>query len=289
MKWVMSIAFTNPAQYVPLARAAEAAGFEAIALSDHVVHPEKILTPYPYTPNGEPRWQPFTSWPDPWVTAAHLAAVTTTLRFVTSIYVLPMRNPLLAAKQIGTAAVLSGGRVNLGVGVGWMKDEFDVSGARFEDRGRRTDEMIEILRKIWAGGWVEHHGEFFSFPRLEMSPVPPAPIPIWSGGISKPALRRAARVCDGWISDMHSTEELRRIVGELRELRADSPRAGEPFQVLGTAMDAFNLDGYRRLQDLGVTHVQTMPWFFYGGPTDVLEKRIDGIRRFGEDVIAKLD
>jgi hypothetical protein len=122
-----------------------------------------------------------------------------------------------------------------------------------------------------------------------MSPVPPAPIPIWSGGISKPALRRAARVCDGWISDMHSTEELRRIVGELRELRADSPRAGEPFQVLGTAMDAFNLDGYRRLQDLGVTHVQTMPWFFYGGPTDVLEKRIDGIRRFGEDIIAKLD
>lgn len=288
MKWVMSIAFTDPAQYVPLARAAEQAGFEAIALSDHVVHPEKILTPYPYTPNGVPRWQPFTPWPDPWVTAAHLAAATTRLRFVTSIYVLAMRNPLLAAKQIGTAAVLSGGRVALGVGVGWMKDEFDLAGAPFDQRGGRMDEMIEILRKLWAGGWVEHRGRFFSFPRLEMSPVPPAPIPIWGGGISKPALRRAARVCDGWISDMHSTDELRRLIGELRALRADSPRAREPFQVLGTATDAFDLGGYRRLADIGVTHVQTMPWFFYGGPTDVLEKRLDGIRRFGEDVIAKL-
>jgi probable F420-dependent oxidoreductase len=284
----MSIAFSDPAQYVPLARAAEAAGFAAIALSDHVVHPEKIRTPYPYTPDGAPRWQPFTPWPDPWVTAGHLAAVTTRLRFVTSIYVLAMRNPLLAAKQIATAAVLSGGRVDLGVGVGWMRDEFEVAGAPFEDRGRRTDEMLAILRKVWRGGWVEHHGEFFSFPRLEMSPAPPAPIPIWSGGISKPALRRAAMVCDGWISDMHTTEQLRGILGELRALRADSPRAGEPFQVLGTAMDAFNLDGYRRLAEIGVTHVQTMPWFFYGGPTDVLEKRLDGIRRFGEDVIARM-
>ena len=288
MKWVMSIAFTDPAQYVPLARAAEAAGFEAIALSDHVVHPETIRTPYPYTANGAPRWQPFTAWPDPWVAAAHLAAATSRLRFVSSIYVLAMRNPLLAAKQIGTAAVLSNGRVCLGVGVGWMRDEFEVTGAPFERRGAHMDEMIEVLRKVWAGGWVEHHGEFFSFPRLEMSPVPPAPIPIWSGGVSKPALRRAARVCDGWISDMHTTAELQAIIGELRELRADSPRAGERFEVLGTAMDASDLGGYRRLRDIGVTHVQTMPWFFYGGPTDVLEKRIDGIRRFGEDIIARM-
>ena len=289
MKWVMSIAFTDPAQYVPLARAAEAAGFEAIALSDHVVHPEKILTPYPYTANGEPRWQPFTSWPDPWVTAAHLSAATTRLRFVTSIYVLAMRNPLLAAKQIGTAAVLSGGRVSLGVGVGWMKDEFDVCGATFERRGARMDEMIAVLRKLWRGGWVEHRGEFFSFPRLEMSPVPRAAIPIWSGGLSKAALRRATVVCDGWISDLHTTAELRGILAELRALRADSPRASEPFAVLASCKDAFDLDGYRRLRDLGVTHVQTMPWFFYGGPTEDLAKRVDGIARFGAEVIATLE
>ncbi len=288
MKWVMSVAFTDPSQYAPLARAAEQAGFSALALSDHVVHPEKIETPYPYTPDGAPRWQPFTAWPDPWVTAAHLAAVTSQLRFVTSIYVLAMRNPLLAAKQIGTAAVLSGGRIDLGVGVGWMKDEFDVCGAPFEQRGRRMDEAIEVLRKVWRGGWVEHHGEHFSFPRLEMSPVPPAPIPIWSGGLSKPALRRATRVCDGWISDLHTIEELRGILAELRALRADSPRSGEPFAVLASCKDAFTLDAYKRLQDLGVTHIQTMPWFFYGGPTEDLAKRVEGIRRFGEDVIAKL-
>jgi probable F420-dependent oxidoreductase len=251
------------------------------------VHPERIETPYPYTKDGAPRWQPFTAWPDPWVTAGAIAAVTERLRVVTSIFVLPLRHPVLVAKAVGTAAVLSGGRVALGIGVGWMREEFEICGAAFERRGARTDEMIAVLRKLWAGGWIEHQGEFYDFPRLDMSPAP-GDVPIYAGGLSEAAFRRAARHCDGWISDLHTTDQLRDIVTKLHELRADGPRAGRPFAVFASVLDAVTLDQYRRLEEFGVTHVQTMPWVFYGGPTEDLAKRIDGIRRFGDEVARPL-
>jgi probable F420-dependent oxidoreductase len=287
VKFITSLAFSDPAQILPLAQACDAAGFDAVAVSDHLVHPERIDTPYPYTPDGSPRWEPFTAWPDPWVTAGYVAAATERLRVVTSIYVLPMRNPVLAAKAIGTAAVLSGGRVALGLGVGWMREEFQAAEAPFERRGARTDEMIAVLRKLWAGGWVEHHGEFYDFPRLEMSPAP-GDVPIYGGGLSAPAFRRAAHHCDGWISDLHTTAELADMVARLRTLRADGPRADRPFAVLASVLDAVKPDDYRRLEAIGVTHVQTMPWIFYGGATEDLQQRVDGVRRFGDEVAGPL-
>lgn len=288
MKFITSLAFSDPAHLGPVARACEAAGFDAVALSDHLVHPEQLATPYPYTPDGKPRWPPFTPWPDPWVAIGAMAALTERLRFVTSVFVLPLRNPIQAAKTIGTAAVLSGGRVALGVGAGWMREEFELMGQPFERRGRRMDEMLEVMGKLWQGGMVEHSGEFYRFERLEMSPVPASPIPVYAGGLSKPALRRAATRCDGWLSDLHSTDEVREIVANLHALRADSARAGRPFHVLASVDDAFDVDGYRRAADAGVTHLQTMPWLFYGGATDSVEQKCEGIRRFGEDVIEKL-
>jgi probable F420-dependent oxidoreductase len=287
VKFITSLAFSAPAQILPLAQACDAAGFDAVALSDHVVHPEKIATPYPYTDDGAPRWQPFTAWPDPWVTAGAIAAVTERLRVVTSIFVLPMRHPVLVAKAVGTAAVLSGGRVALGIGVGWMREEFEICGAPFARRGARCDEAIAVLRKLWAGGWVEHDGEFYAFPRLDMSPAP-GDVPLYAGGLSEPALRRAAHLCDGWISDLHTTEQLREIVAKLHALRADGPRAGKPFSVLASVLDAVTPDQYRQLEEFGVTHIQTMPWIFHGGPTEDLARRIDGIRRFGDEVARPL-
>jgi probable F420-dependent oxidoreductase len=207
---------------------------------------------------------------------------------VTSIFVLPVRNPLLVAKTVGTAAVLSRGRVDLGVGAGWMREEFELAGQAFRGRGRRMDEMIEVLRRIWAGGWVEHHGEHYDFGPLEMSPVPPEPVPVFVGGLSEAALRRAATVGDGWISDLHTTDELRRLVARLRELRDDSPRAGRPFTVLAAVSDAGDAAGYARAREAGATHLMTMPWLFYGGPTGDLARRCEGIRRFGEEVIARM-
>jgi len=288
VKFVCSLAFSPPSHYLALARAADDAGFDAVAVSDHVVHPQKIATPYPYTADGAPRWQPFTAWPDPWVSIGAMAAVTRRLQFLTSIYVLPLRSPFLVAKAVATAAVLSEGRVTLGVGAGWMREEFELLEQRFEARGRRMDEMIALLRKLWAGGFVEHRGEFYDFDPLEMSPVPPGEVPIWVGGLSDAALRRAARLGDGWISDLHTLAELREIVARLRAERAGSERAGRPFAVCAAVKDAFTLDGYQRAAEAGVTHLQTMPWLFYPGGGDSLESKCDGIRRFGEEIVAKL-
>jgi probable F420-dependent oxidoreductase len=217
-----------------------------------------------------------------------MAAVTKRLRFLTGIYVLPMRNPFNVAKAVGTAAVLSGGRVTLGVGVGWMREEFALLEQPFEQRGPRTDEMIEVMRKLWRGGMVEHHGRFYDFPRLQMSPAPPGPIPILVGGISDAAFRRVGRLGDGWISDIHTFEELRTIIAKIRAQRRAAGREQEPLEIVAACSDAFGVDGCRRLEEIGVTHLQTMPWLFYGGITDALDKKLEGLRRFADDVISKL-
>ncbi len=285
MKFVCHLAFGPTHHMGPVARALEENGFDDVALSDHVVHPERIATPYPYTADGKPRWEPFTDWPDPWVSIGAMAAVTERLRFVTAVYVLPMRNPFVVAKAIGTAAVISKNRVTLGVGTGWMEDEFDLLEQPFRRRGKRTDEMIEVLRKLWAGGMVEHHGEFYDFDRLEMSPAPTEPVPILVGGLSERALHRAAFVGDGWISDWHTTEELRRYIERLTELRKDSPRARTPMTILVSCMDAFDREGYARLEDIGVTHVATKPWAFHGADESDLPAKLDAIKRFADEQI----
>ena len=287
MKFVLSAAFNPPEQIVPLAIAAEEAGFEALAFPDHVVHPEKLDTPYPYTEDGARRWEAFTPWVDPWVTIGACAQATTQLRFTNNVFVLGMRNPFVAAKMISTAAVLSGGRITLTVGVGWSNVEYELMGQSFRNRGKRTDEMIEILRKLWTGEMVEHEGSHYRFDRLEMNPVPPERIPIWVGGISDPALRRAARN-DGWLSDLQTSAEIASCIATVREERAALGRQGEPLEVMASASDAFDLDGYRRLADAGVTHVLTLPWIFHHGNTQKLDEKLDGMRRFGDEVVGHL-
>ena len=287
MKFTLSLAFSETADLCTLARAAEQAGFAMVSLSDHVVHPREIGTKSPYTHDGSLRWEPFTQWPDVWVAIGAMAAVTERIRFTTSVFVLPMRNVFSVAKSVATAAVISRDRVALGIGVGWMREEFELLDQDFTTRGRRTDEMMEILRALWAGGWVSFHGDFYEFDELEMSPVPKQEIPIFVGGISAPALQRAATRGDGWCSDIHTSDDLKRIVGDLRRRRADSARADRPFEVLAACADAFDIDGYRRIGEIGVTHTMTMPWYIYGGG-DTLAGKCDAIKRFGDDVIAKI-
>jgi probable F420-dependent oxidoreductase len=288
MKFVIAAAYTEPRGLLALATRADACGWEAIAVSDHVVHPESPRTPYPYTADGARRWPAFTPWPDPWVAIGAMAAVTRRLRFLTNVFVLPMRSPFLVAKAVGTAAVMSGDRVALGVGVGWSRDEFELLGQDFGNRGRRTDEMIAVMRKLWSGRMVEHRGEFYAFDPLEMSPAPAQPIPLYFGGVSEPALRRAARLGDGWISDIHSIAELRALIARVARYRDEAGRAATPFSVIAAATDAFGIDGYERLEDAGVTHVLTMPWFFYGGPEIPFERKLDAVARFADDVIVKM-
>jgi probable F420-dependent oxidoreductase len=282
MKFYISAAFLDTNEVVEVARAADDLGFDGMGIPDHVINLETLTTPYPYTKDGKRRWEPFTDWPDPWVMIGAIALVTTRLRFVTTVYIPAMRDPYSAAKSIGTAAHLANGRLELGIGVGWCAEEFSLLGQRFDRRGKRTDEMVELMRALWQPGWTEFDGEFYRTPRLEMEPSPPH-IPIYVGGLSDIALRRAARH-DGWIGDLISTEQALLRVGKLRALRAEKGLTMADFTVLTPLTDAFTPEHYERAEAGGIDGVITMPWMFYAGPSASLADKIDGMRRFRKDL-----
>ena len=261
MKFYVSSAFLDAGEIVEIAKAADELGYEGIAIPDHVVNLETLATPYPYTEDGQRRWQPFTDWLDPWVLVGALSQATERLKFVTTVYIPAMRDPYSAAKAIGTAACLSGGRVELGVGVGWCQEEFDLLGQQFARRGRRTDEMLELMKALWQPGWTEFDGEFYQTPRLEMTPTPPQ-IPIYAGGLSDVALRRAARN-DGWIGDLIGLDQAIASVDRIRQVRADKGLTMDGFTVITPLTDAFTPEHFERAAAAGIDAVLTMPWMFY--------------------------
>jgi probable F420-dependent oxidoreductase len=234
-------------------------------------------------------WNEETPWVDPLVAAAAMGAVTDRIGFYTQVLKLGSRNPLLLARQVGSVANLTGGRFGLGVGLGWAPEEFEWCGAPYAGRGKRADEAIEVLRLILRGGMVEYHGEFFDFDRLRMSPAPASPVPIYVGGHSPAALRRAARVGDGWTSAMIRFDELRAVIERLSVLRAEYGRAEEPFEIQAVCVDRFGVDGYRQQAEIGVTDVLVVPWLFYGvGFDGDLAAKKDGMRRFADEIISRI-
>jgi probable F420-dependent oxidoreductase len=282
MKFYISTAFRETKEAVEIAKAADDLGYDGVGIPDHIVNLEALATPYPYTRDGERRWQPFTQWPDPWVLVGAMAQVTTRVKFVTTVYIPAMRDPYSAAKAIGTAAYLADGRVELGVGVGWCEEEFTLVDQRFDRRGKRTDEMLELFRALWRPGWTEFDGEFYQTPRLEMEPTPPR-IPIYVGGLSDIALRRAARN-DGWIGDLISTDRAIASVERLREIRGESGLSMNGYEILTPLTDAFTPEHYERAETAGITGIITMPWMFYAGPDATLSEKIDGMKRFRKDL-----
>ena len=281
MKFYVSLAFLDISELTEIARAADELGYDGIAIPDHVVNLETLSTPYPYTPDGQRRWQPFTHWPDPWVLVGALSQVTNRVKFVTTVYIPGMRDPFSVAKAVGTAACLSGGRVEFGVGVGWCADEFALMGQAFERRGKRTDEMLELIRQLWQPGWTSFDGEFYQVPRLEMEPTPP-PVPVYVGGLSEIALRRAA--ChDGWIGDLITTDQAIAAATRVRELRVENGLPLEGYEILTPLADAYLPEHFERAARAGITGNITMPWMFYSGPTATLAEKIDGLKRFRVD------
>lgn len=289
MKFVLSTSFSTVSHLTALAPVADQCGWHAMSFSDHVVNPEQINTPYPYTDDGSRRWQPFTDWPDPWVMIGALAAITENLRFTNNVFVLPMRNPYLVAKAISTAAIISNNRVTPAFGVGWSADEFALMQQDFRTRGKRADEMVEIMRLLWSGDMVSYEGKHYQFDAMEMNPAPTARIPLWFGGISDPAMKRAARIGDGWVTDLQTSDEIIECIGRITSWREEYGRADEAFEIMATPSDAWDVDGYKRLADAGVTHILTMPWPFYHGDTDELDKKIDGVKRYADDIIAQFN
>jgi probable F420-dependent oxidoreductase len=214
--------------------------------------------------------------------------VTRTLRFSTMVHILPLRNPIEVARATGTVAVLSRGRLVLGAGAGWIREEFDVLGVDFGRRGRRFDESIEVLRKLWTGDLVEHHGEQFDFPPIQMTPAPPEPVPIWVGGVSGPALRRAARLGDGWLGSGQTPEEVLAIAGRLAALREEAGRQSEPFEIVAPLVVPPDPDTMKRLEDAGVSGTVSYPFLYALGPTSSLEAKRAYLEEFADNVIRKM-
>lgn len=174
--------FMKTTEIVAVARMFDEAGYDGLICSDHLIYPRELSSPYPDSPTGRPAWPPETAWPDSWVLTGAMAAVTKRLRFSNAVYIAPARPLLEVAKQVATASVLSEGRVSLGVGVGWMREEYKLLGQDFDTRGKRLNEMIPALRELWRGGWVSWSGQYYQVPELMVEPHPEAPVPILCGG-----------------------------------------------------------------------------------------------------------
>lgn len=286
MRFSLSTAYLPVTELPALAQAADRLGYHSMAVPDHVVDLETLETPYPYTADGARRWDRDAAWPDPWVLIGSLAAVTTRLRFFTSVYVPAIRNPFQVAKSVGTAAVLSGDRVALGVGIGWCREEFDLLEQDFRTRGRRTDEALRLMAALWQPGWTEFEGEFYSAPRMVMEPTPSARIPVYVGGLSEIAFRRAARH-DGWVGDLYTIEEAARHAATLARMREEAGNDRD-FSVITALTDAFTPEHFARAGERGVTDVMTMPWAYYHGLDVSLEQKLDGLERFAQDVLQPL-
>lgn len=285
MKFAQGMIGAAPRDWPRLAVACEAAGFDSVAVSDHVVYPSYLSSKYPYTPDGTPLFSPEEDWPDPWVVIGAMSSVTTTLRFITNVYVLPLRNPFVVAKAVGTAAYLSDGRVGLGIGAGWMEEEFDLLEQPFARRGKRMDEMVEVIRTLWAGGMVEHHGEFYDFDPVEMRPAPPGPVPIYVGGHSEVAFRRAARLGDGWLGVHYQVDELLEYCATLQRAREDAGTADRPFEIIASPMAMPTPDLIEQLEAAGVTTILTSAWMAAGMTAPAVEQAEEMIHSYGERFI----
>lgn len=292
MEFWLGAAFCDAAEYVGLAEAAERLGYATLAISDHIFYTD-YQSEYPYSRTGEPPYKPDTEWPDVWVTIGAMAARTERLTFATNVYIAPARDLFTVAKTVSTAAALSGGRVRFGVGVGWCEDEFRQTGQDFHTRGRRLDEMIPALRELWRGGLVEHHGEAYDFGPLSIAPVPPAPVPVYIGGDSDAALRRAARIGDGWIGNrIYSEDKLGELLDRMRTHLAEHGRTMDDLRIIAPIGAMPSADLYRKWADRGVTGTLAAPWWL-ASPSE--KERLSGLalktatmERFAEEVIAKM-
>lgn len=277
--------FLTVTDAIALSTMLDEAGFDGIITSDHLIYPRELRSRYP-SPSGKPLWSPDTAWPDCWVLTGAMAAVTKRLRFSNAVYVAPSRPLLEVAKQVATASVISGGRVTLAAGIGWMREEYELLGQDFSNRGKRLDEMLPALRELWRGGWVSWSGTYYQVPEIMIEPHPPEPVPIWCGGESEAALRRAARLCDGWVGYAYQWDDAVPYVEKLTKFRREYGRENEPFDILLALLDKPTVDLYRRAEDIGITALMGAPWFAAPDGPDVERYRAP-IERFAEEIIAK--
>jgi len=291
MRFTYAEAMTDARYYLPLAQAAEQAGYASITIPDSLAYPKESDSTYPYTADGSREFLEDKDFIETFVLIAAMGAVTTTLRFTPFVLKLPIRPPALVAKQAGSVAYLTDNRLALGVGISPWPDDFEIMGVPFERRGKRMDECMDIVRGLTNGGYFEFHGEFYDIPAIKMSPAPTEPIPLLVGGHSDAALRRAVVRGDGWMHAGGDGDELDAMLAKLTGIREAEGRADAPFEIHVISYDAYTVDGVKRLEDKGITDVIVgfrIPYIL-GPDTEPLSAKIDSLRRYADDVIAKVN
>jgi probable F420-dependent oxidoreductase len=280
--FVNSGPFSQPELLAHLAVTAEKCGVESLWTVEHVVIPQGYQSPYPYSKSGKIPGGEDVAIPDPLLPLSYIAAITSKVKLATGVMILPQRNPLYVAKEMATLDLLSHGRTILGIGSGWLKEEFDALGLDFHTRGARTDESIQAMRAVWNDNPSSFHGKQFNFGPLMSFPKPEQKggVPIHIGGHSPAAARRAGRLGDGFFPALGEIPKLNELFAMMREEAVKHGRKPDTIEL--SCMGAANLDTIKKFQDIGISRVVVPP------PGFDKEKLTRGLDQLANDVIAKL-
>jgi probable F420-dependent oxidoreductase len=291
MRFTYHPSMCDPTFYLPLAKAVEAAGWDALTFPDSICYPKEASSKYPYNADGSRNFLEDVPFLEPFCAISACAAVTERIDFSTTVVKLPIRNPVIVAKQITTMAVMSNNRFIFGVGISPWEEDFAICGEPWAKRGKRMDDMIDIMRGLMTGNYHGSDSEFYQIPECKLCPVPSKPVPIIIGGHADLALKRAARVGDGWVSAGSSFEELTTMIGRINELRKEYGTDKQPFQFHVMTAEAYSLDGLKRLEDIGVTEVVIAFRNAYEGKPDLetLEQKVGAINWFSDEIIGKFN
>ncbi|MGA8847325.1 MAG: TIGR03619 family F420-dependent LLM class oxidoreductase [Nocardioides sp.] len=291
MRFTYAEAMTDVSYYAPLAQAAEAAGYTSMTVADSLIYPKESDSTYPYTDTGDRAFLDGKEFIETMILCAHLFAHTTTLRLTPFVLKLPIRPPVLVAKQASSLAYLSGNRLGLGVGLSPWPEDFTALGVDWAKRGKRMDECMDILKGLTTGEYFRYEGEFFTIDELKQCPGATEPIPLLVGGHADAALRRAVRKGNGWMHAGGDGEELDRLLTRLAEIRTEEGDTRDDFEVHVISYDAYSVDGVKRLEDKGVTDciVGFRVPYIMGADPEPLEKKIAALNAYGESIIAQVN
>ncbi len=287
MRFVLGYGLNDIAHMVTVAVAAEEAGFDSFTIGDSLFYPKESDSKYLYNETGDRTFLEHIAFLEPVVAIAAMAQATKKLRFYPGVAKLPCRHPIIMAKQYSSLAALSDNRVSLGVGISPWKEDLTYLGLDWDSRGRLMDECILVLKGLFKGGYFGFEGEFFKFGEIKMNPVPTKLLPILVGGESAPALRRAAKLGDGWMSAGGNVEHNKALVDKIQVYRKEFGTADKPFEIHAGVFDITDTDAMKRMVENGVTHIFTAPWDVYN-PRLSLQEKLDAVKKFGDTVIAKM-
>lgn len=279
----INVGLQSAEQVVGIAQLAEAAGFESVWTFEHVIVPVDYASKYPYASSGKMGAEADAVFIDPLIALTTVAAHTKTLKLGTGVNILSQSNPLLLAKQTASLDMLCNGRLLLGLGIGWLREEFDAMGTPFEKRGARYDDYITGMKKIWSGDVVEHQSEFLNWSGFKSYPLPTQKphMPIIIGGKTGKVFERIAKLGDGWYIPEHDPSKIPELLASLKSACEAEGRKLEDIELTAMYNPKSGLDGIKAFQDFGVSRLTLQLMSLGADP-------IEGINKFGDDIIAKL-